>query len=156
MSSARWRMVRGSTSHVACLLWGSWNSWEKHPLMHRAQESLLVSRLKPLPLILAPLLFPQTHSCWTPVLRNVLPSLAQQHGRGTQRTPSCALSKELSPCLSPQAKPCGTLPLFTAVWTISFCCHQLLGPAHHLETRGWPLLSQTKALSSLDTFLLSR
>ncbi|XP_076421759.1 uncharacterized protein C1orf167 homolog isoform X3 [Peromyscus maniculatus bairdii] len=39
----------------------------------------------------------QTHSCWTPVLRNVLPSLAWQHGRGTQRTPSCALSDRERP-----------------------------------------------------------
>lgn len=36
----------------------------------------------PLQLILVPLLFLQTHSCWPSAIENELPSLAQPHGRG--------------------------------------------------------------------------
>lgn len=49
-----------------------------NPFLHTGGSVLLVSRLKPLQLTLA-LLFPQTHSCWSPVLESAAqPDMATQ------------------------------------------------------------------------------
>lgn len=65
----------------------------KRPIMHAGgsllwQEAgrtpLWSAGSSPLQLVLVPLLFLQTHSCWPPAVENVLLSLARPHGRGTE------------------------------------------------------------------------